>query len=90
MVSSPFETARALGIRLDSYRYGEHRALCPKCSHLRKTVHRKIKCLAVKIDSDMLIWHCHHCGDDGGKRHDAVEPRHRIYNRGRSIREAFR
>ena len=50
-----------LGIRLKNHHTGEHRALCPKCSHMRKN--KTDPCLAVKIDPDgEIVFTCHHCG----------------------------
>ena len=54
----------AHGIRLPSYNPGEHKTLCPSCSHTRKN--KSDKCLSVKIDTqDGAAWNCHNCGMKG-------------------------
>jgi twinkle protein len=54
------------GIRPRHYREGDHKLLCPKCSHRRK--HRKDPCLSLTIDRDGAVWLCHHCQWSGGVR----------------------
>jgi len=49
----------AEGIMLSSYSVGDHRATCPKCSHLRKK--KTDQCLSVTIDQESAVWHCWHC-----------------------------
>jgi hypothetical protein len=44
-----------------SGRGGEFRTLCPLCSHKRKK--KKDPCLAVKVDSLGVQWHCFNCAD---------------------------
>ena len=51
------------GIEIKSSRVsGEVVTTCPQCSHTRKK--KKDKCLSVNLDKK--VWHCHHCGWDGG------------------------
>jgi len=38
---------------------------CPNCSAGRKTEHRKLECLSVKVLADYSIWNCHNCGWSG-------------------------
>lgn len=66
-MSSAFDICREAGIRLKSYSTGEHRSVCPWCSHLRKAINRKVECLATRIDGAGVQWYCHHCGEAGGK-----------------------
>lgn len=51
------------GIRPRSYRDGDHKLLCPQCSHTRKD--RKDPCLSLTVDRGSAVWLCHHCGWKG-------------------------
>jgi twinkle protein len=51
------------GIRPRDYREGNHKILCPRCSHSRK--HRSDPCLSLTIEGDEALWKCHHCGWSG-------------------------
>ncbi len=62
---SAADQCRKLGIDLKAYDIGKHRATCPQCSHLRKAIHQHDACLAVAIDSEAVLWHCHNCGWQG-------------------------
>src|SRR4029077_20177531 len=52
------------GIRPQKHRDGNHKLLCPKCSHTRRN--RKDPCLSLTIDRSGAGWKCHHCGWSGG------------------------
>ncbi len=53
------------GIRLRSWREGDHKTVCPKCSDQRKN--KKDPCLSVTIETDgAAVWKCHHCDWRGG------------------------
>ncbi len=58
------ETLQENGIRLRNITAGNHKTLCPQCSHTRKN--RRDPCLSVTIDGDGVVWNCHHCGFSGG------------------------
>src|SRR6185369_13332247 len=58
------EKLHHLGIRLKNYGVGEHTTTCPKCSHLRRK--KRVPCLSVKIEPNLILYFCHHCGDHGG------------------------
>ena len=66
----PLNELKKLGIQITDHTTGEHRSLCPRCSHTRKK--KQDRCLAVKIDEDGLAAYvCHNCGWTGnisGKR----------------------
>ncbi len=49
-----------VGVQLRHWRPGNHKTLCPQCSHLRKK--RKDPCLSVTIQTDRALLHCHNCG----------------------------
>ena len=52
------------GIKLNSNSIGNHKTICPKCSHKRKN--KKDLCLSVKVDPDGgAVWKCHNCGWSG-------------------------
>jgi len=52
-------------INVSRLRIGNNKIQCPKCSHTRKN--KLDKCLSVTVESDQsYVWHCHHCGDQGG------------------------
>lgn len=48
---------------------GEVQTICPQCSHTRKK--KTDKCLSVNLDKQ--VWHCHHCGWDGGLKPEPIE-----------------
>lgn len=57
------------GIRLGSKTMGNHKALCPRCSHDRKPQNRRDRCLSVKIEPDgHAVWNCHNCSWTGSSR----------------------
>jgi twinkle protein len=64
------ERLLAEGIRLPPGKYspGDHKVLCPKCSHTRK--HKSDPCLSVTImpDSESAVWMCHNCDWSGGTK----------------------
>jgi hypothetical protein len=62
------ELLEANGIKLDSYKPGQHYVTCPHCSHTR--IKKKAKCLGVLIDADgkSACWNCGHCGWSGPKK----------------------
>jgi twinkle protein len=50
------------GIKLGSGRPGNHKTLCPRCSHTRKK--KRDPCLSVAIDHEGVRWRCHNNGCD--------------------------
>ena len=48
-----------LSIEVRHWRTGNHKTLCPQCSHNRKK--RKDPCLSVTIQSDRALVHCFNC-----------------------------
>jgi Virulence-associated protein E len=71
MTTSEARTAQSicseLGIRLDSYASGEHRAICPWCTPGRSKANQKDKDLSVTIDHKHVVWNCHHCSRSGAR-----------------------
>lgn len=58
------------GVRLRDWKPGNHRAVCPKCSHLRTK--KKDPCLSVTIKRDgNIVFFCHHCDWSGGMGQNA-------------------
>lgn len=62
------------GIHLRNKAVGDHKTVCPQCSHTRRN--KTDPCLSVTIDSDGgAVWKCHHCDWVGnipsGKRETA-------------------
>jgi Toprim domain len=62
---------------------GRYYAICPQCSHKRKTGNQKLKCLGVTIDEKGCSFGCNHCSWTGGEfyletartdRHRGVDP----------------
>ena len=72
-------------IRLRDLKPGEHKIICPRCSHTRKK--KSEPCLSVKIDDDGgAVWNCWHCewaGNVPGGAREAVgvRERRRTYRR---------
>jgi hypothetical protein len=64
MSSILIEKLKELGVSLRDYGTGEHVTTCPRCSHLRKK--KRLPCLSVKIEADLILYYCHHCGFAGG------------------------
>jgi RecA-family ATPase len=62
------ELLEANGIKLDSYKPGQHYITCPHCSHTR--IKKKAKCLGVLINADgkSACWNCGHCGWSGPQK----------------------
>src|SRR5271156_6170330 len=49
------------GIRLQGgVRQGNHKSLCPKCSHTRRK--KTDPCLSITIDGNGAVWNCHNSG----------------------------
>jgi twinkle protein len=68
------------GIRPRDYRDGDHKLLCPRCSHRRK--HRKDPCLSLTIERGRAVWKCHRCEWSGGVRESGGrqdQPRRRAH-----------
>lgn len=87
---SAYDQCREQGIRLKSYSVGDYRTTCPKCSHLRKKAHQRVPCLAVTIKSDSTLWHCHHCGWEGGSKNDQEVERNFRRLHGQTARSIYR
>jgi len=43
--------------------HGQHKTVCPICSNNRKK--KNDKSLSVNIDSERIVYNCHHCGSNG-------------------------
>jgi twinkle protein len=56
------------GIKLNNFRNGNQKALCPKCSHTRKK--KRDRCLSVEIGDAGVRWNCFNCGWGGGEYYD--------------------
>src|SRR5437868_12796213 len=65
------------GIRPRSYAIGNHKLLCPQCSHTRKN--KSDPCLSLTIEDDGAVWDCKNgCGFRGAvKEGEATKPRQR-------------
>lgn len=46
-------------------RMGQHRTICPFCSHNRRPQHRKDRCMSAKRDDAGIVYDCKHCGVSG-------------------------
>jgi len=55
--------------------WGQHRVLCPFCAPLRKK--KKVEDLSVKVDADGATYLCHHCGENGSVKAQAVKEQRR-------------
>jgi twinkle protein len=53
------ERLLAYGIRARTYRQGNHKLPCPRCSHTRRK--QTESCLSLTIEADRAVWLCHHC-----------------------------
>lgn len=58
------DAAKAEGIRLRSWAQGNHKSVCPRCSHTRKK--KSEPCLSVTVFAERVRWQCHHCQWAGG------------------------
>ena len=52
----------------DNLAVGQHKKKCPQCHHERSK-HKHDRALSLKVDSDGVQYHCHHCGINGGWMH---------------------
>ena len=48
-----------IGVRLPRYSAGNHKGLCPVCSHTRRK--KNDPCLSITINDDHALIHCHNC-----------------------------
>ena len=84
------KTIEEYGIQLRSKSVGNHKTLCPECSHTRRN--KKERCLSVNILADGgAVWMCHHCewvGSTGNK--DTYREYKRPYKRPEKPKEATR
>jgi hypothetical protein len=72
VATTPREARQQMRIIERPSRNGEFRTLCPQCSHKRKK--KRDPCLAVKIDSLGVQWHCFNCPDmSGGQYFDGTK-----------------
>ena len=53
------DKAKAAGVELRNWGYGQRYGVCPRCSATRKK--KRDPCLSVKIESDKVLVCCHHC-----------------------------
>jgi hypothetical protein len=75
-IRSASELLNELGIdtrQMRSTSEGEYRTTCPTCSASRKKHNQNTKVLAVKIDREGVVCHCHHCGYEEGKYYEQHE-----------------
>ncbi len=66
------EQIRAADIKLDRYTTGNHKTLCPQCSHTRRN--KRDPCLSVTIEQNGAVWNCHNCQWTGGAREQTDRP----------------
>ena len=59
-MKSAQEITAMFGIPLTDFRAGDHKTICPQCSHTRK--HKRDRCLSVRVDEAGVTWNCWHCG----------------------------
>ena len=59
------DLAEAQELDLSLLQVGDHRILCPMCSHSRRN--RQDRCLSVTVDFEKAVWNCWHCGWSGAK-----------------------
>lgn len=73
-MTSIVEKLSEYSIRLPSYAPGDHKILCPQCSHQRRN--RTDPCLSVRVDPDGegACWMCHHCDWRGATAQDDPRP----------------
>ena len=50
--------------RTSGMKLGQHKISCPSCQNERSK-NKHDKPLSVNIESDKVIYHCHHCGING-------------------------
>lgn len=71
-----FNAAAALaeqGIRLRDASVGDHKTVCPNCSHLRRK--KGEPCLSVTVEpTGSAVWNCHHCGWAGSVGGESYRP----------------
>ena len=48
----------------DNLSVGQHKIACPLCQDQR-TKHRRDKPLSVNVETEKVVYHCHHCGENG-------------------------
>lgn len=63
-----------LSIQLRNTTPGNHKAVCPKCSHTRRN--KRDPCLSVKIDHESVVFHCFNCPWKGAEFDQTSRPPH--------------
>ena len=58
------QKAKEEGLHIRNYSFGQHKEICPKCSHTRKK--KSDMPLSLNIGTDSITWTCHHCNWQGG------------------------
>jgi len=59
------------GIRVNSFS-PQQKVVCPKCSHTRRN--KSEPCLSVNLETDIALWHCHHCEWKGSVYNGMIQP----------------
>ena len=63
------------GIKLNTNQIGNHKTVCPQCSHTRKK--KSDPCLSVKLDPHGgAVWKCHNCEWSGSIKSGSTFARH--------------
>jgi hypothetical protein len=75
------QKARDAGINIDTHR-SDFRTTCPACSPNRRK--KRDPCLHVTIESDAIVYHCHHCQEFKGAFHDDHERQRQTGTPGRA------
>lgn len=61
------------GIRIRNATVGNHKTVCPNCSHLRRK--KGDPCLSVTVEADgRAVWNCHHCAWSGATGGEGYRP----------------
>jgi twinkle protein len=80
------------GIQLRNDAPGDHKVVCPRCSHTRRK--KTDPCLSVTIQPDnRAVWKCHHCefqGGTGGQRNKEWRPVQKNYRKPEKPKETPR
>mgnify|MGYP003117145843 CR=1 FL=1 len=50
--------------KTNDYRHGQYKITCPSCQNERSK-NRRDTPLSVNINSETIVYHCHHCGING-------------------------
>lgn len=70
MTATATDILGKFGINLRTYRFGNQKTRCPKCSDQRRN--KREPCLSVEIGDEGVRFNCHNCSYHGGEFYESA------------------